>query len=485
MSLTFRGSARNVPTAPGDGRPTGYVALRLSLTLRLTLLFSLASTTVLLLLGYMIGNSVDKYFERQDMGVLTGKLELAKHALEKVRTRGTLEGLPEQLGESLIGHHGLEMMVIAPDKKILFLTAGSKFPDLLKTGEVHGGIKAVVWLSADNHPRRGIVSLALTGIPGAAPAVVAVSTDIVEHEQFMKAFKVTLWVVVLCAALLSGFLGWIAAKRGLAPLNAMRGEVEGITAKRLDARLSSSSVPTEMAELAETLNMMLGRLEESFLRLSNFSSDLAHELRTPVSNLLTQTQVTLSKVRTADQYRDILASNAEEFERLARIISDMLFLAKSDNDLAIPSREPVDMIEEVRDVIEFYEALSDEKSITLSVCGRGSVWGDRLMIRRALNNLLSNAIRHTDRGGRITIEVQSVPGSVDVSVSNTGTTIATEHLSSLFDRFYRVDSSRQRRSDGAGLGLAITRSIMRAHGGDTAVNSEDGVTTFQLRFPEE
>lgn len=450
--------------------------------MRLTLLFSLASTTVLLLLGYMIANSVDKHFEQQEMEGLTGKLELARHALKKVRTQTALDALAEQLGPSLIGHHGLEMIVISPDRTVLFSTAGSQFPDSLKTGGANGAIKAAVWHSADDHPRRGIASLASTGIPGAAPAVVAVSTDIVEHEHFMSVFQSTLWVFVLCAALLTGFFGWVAARRGLAPLYAMRREVEGITARRLDARLSASSVPKELAELAETLNMMLARLEDSFVRLSNFSSDLAHELRTPVSNLLTQTQVTLSKARSAEEYSDILASNAEEFERLARIISDMLFLAKSDNNLVIPSREPVDLIEEVHGVTEFFEALSDERNIALTVSGCGSVSGDRLMIRRAINNLLSNAIRHTDCGGHITIGVHTALGSVDVSVSNTGTTIAPEHLTSLFDRFYRVDSSRQRQSDGAGLGLAITRSIMRAHGGDAVVNSEDGITTFRLRF---
>lgn len=455
---------------------------RMSLTFRLTLLFSLASTTVLLLLGYMIANSVEKHFEQQDMEVLTGKLELARHALEKVRTRDALEALPQQLAESLIGHHGLEMMVISPEKKILFLTPGSQFPEVLKTAGGERIVKATVWHSLDKHPRRGIASLAPTGIPGAAPALVAVGTDIVEHENFMSAFQATLWLVVLAAAVLTGFLGWIAARRGLAPLHAMRREVEGITARRLDSRLSASSVPTELAELAETLNLMLARLEDSFLRLSNFSSDLAHELRTPVSNLLTQTQVTLSKARTAHEYGDILASNAEEFERLSRIISDMLFLAKSDNNLVIPSREPVNLIDEVGSVIEFYEALTDEKNIALTVSGWGSVSGDRLMIRRALNNLLSNAIRHTDCGGRIIVHVQSTDGTVDLSVSNTGEAVAPEHLPSLFDRFYRVDASRQRQSEGAGLGLAITRSIMRTHGGDAAVNSVDGVTTFWLRF---
>ena len=457
---------------------------QMSLTVRLTLLFSLASTAVLLLLGYMILHSVEKHFEQQDMGILTGKIELARHAIEKVRTETAFNAIPTQLGASLIGHHGLDMLVVAPGGAILFSTPRSNFPDALKTGAATRLANTVVWAGDDQRRRRGIAALAATGIAGAAPAIVAVGTDISHHEEFLTSFKTSLWIVVCCAALLTGFFGWVAAKRGLAPLRAMRQEVDGITARRLNARLSAASVPTELAKLAETLNMMLARLEESFLRLTNFSSDLAHELRTPVSNLLTQTQVTLSKARSAGEYGDVLASNAEEFERLARIISDMLFLAKSDNDLVIPSREPVNLIEEVDGVSEFYAALSDEKKVTLSVSGWGSISGDRLMIRRALNNLLSNAIRHTDTGGRITVEVQSTHGAVDLSVRNTGETIPEEHLHRLFDRFYRVDASRQRHSEGAGLGLAITRFITRAHGGDATVTSKNGVTTIWLRFPK-
>lgn len=455
---------------------------RMSLTLRLTLLFALASTTVLLLLGYLIASSMEKHFEQQDMDALSGKLELAKHALEKVHINTSLNALPDQLAGSLIGHHGLDMIVIAPGGNLLFATPGSRFPDALTRNLRNGAVRAAFWHSADNRPQRGIATLARTGIEGAPNAVVAVGTDTTHQVLFLETLRTTLWIVVICAALLTGFLGWIAARRGLAPLRAMRREVEGITARRLDARLSAAAVPPELAELADTLNMMLARLEDSFRRLSNFSSDLAHELRTPVSNLLTQTQVTMSKIRTVHEYGDILASNSEEFERLSRIISDMLFLAKSDNDLVIPNREPVNLVDEVRGVIEFYEALSEEKQIELSVSGGGAVSGDRLMLRRAINNLLSNAIRHTASGGTIDIDVIALGGNMELSVRNTGDTIPPEHLPRLFDRFYRVDLSRQRQSDGAGLGLAITRSIMRAHGGDASVASEDGVTTFHLSF---
>lgn len=455
-----------------------------SLTLRLTVLFATASTAVLLLLGYLIADSVEQHFEEQDMATLNGKMELVEHALEKVRTPEELAKLPAQLADSLVGHHRLDLLVIAPGGAVLFKTPGVAFPYPLERSASERPGEGVTWRSPDGRATRAIAKRLRTGIPGFAPALVAVETDISHHEHFMEAFKRTLWSVVVLGAILTGLLGWAAARRGLAPLRSMRRQVDAITAGQLHARLSEESVPGELAELAKTLNEMLSRLEDSFRRLSNFSSDLAHELRTPVSNLLTQTQVTLSKTRTPAEYREILASNAEEFERLSRIVADMLFLAKSENDLVVPHRELVCLEAEVRNVLEFYDALADEKGVQVSLEGCGSISGDRLMIQRAINNLVSNAVRHTPTGGRVVVRiVQRDAAGTEVQVQNTGEGIAAEHLPRLFDRFYRVDFARQRQSDGAGLGLAITQSILKAHGGEAVVHSAPGLATFCLRFP--
>ncbi len=455
---------------------------RMSITLRVTMLFAAASTTVLLLLGYLIASSIEAHFLKTDMEELAGRLKVTQHALEKRQSPPTLPELQQQLADLLIGQHGLVIMVAGQDGAPWFTTEDVQFPAALIGASPSAGMRSASWRTADGRPMRGVSrSLARSNVDQPL-ALIAVAMDISDHERFMSAFRHTLWQVLLLATILSGFLGWAAAHRGLAPLQAMRREVETISARHLDARLSASSVPVELADLADTLNGMLARLEESFGRLSNFSSDLAHELRTPVSNLLTQTQVTLSKPRTVPEYSDILASNAEELERLSRIIADMLFLAKSDNALAIPSREPVDLVEETKGVIDFYEALADEKELALTCSGAGNVSGDKLMVRRAISNLLSNAIRHTPSGGRISVHVGDAGAGVSLTVENTGSTIPAEHLPKLFDRFYRVDLSRQRHSEGAGLGLAITRSILRAHGGDAVAWSRQGVTAFVLHF---
>lgn len=458
-----------------------------SITFRLTLLFAAASTTVLLLLGLLIGDLVEDHFEEQDMDLLTGKLELIQFALQKVSTAEDLAVLPRQLERSLVGHHGLTVEVLGPGGQMLYFTPGATFPPaFLKTTTAQAPAHPTVWNTTEGHRIRGIAATVYTGIEHTSPAVVAIATNMALHEHFMASFRIALWSVVALAALATGLLGWGAARRGLAPLHAIRQGAAGVTAHRLDYRLASDAVPVELAELADTLNAMLARLEDSFRRLSDFSSDLAHELRTPVSNLLTQTQVTLSKDRTAEEYRDILASNAEEFERLSRTISDMLFLAKSDNDLIVPSREATQLEDEVNSLFEFYEAFAEEKGISLACSGQAVVSGDRLMLRRAINNLLSNAIRHTPQGGHVEVRIGDVEeDQVYVSVENTGETIPPAHLPRLFDRFYRADASRQRFSEGSGLGLAITRSILRAHGGRAEVFSQDGTTRFDLIIPKD
>lgn len=454
-----------------------------SLTFRLTMLFALAAALVLFLLGLLIGNSVEQHFEEQDMEVLTGKMELVRHILDQSPEALSGTNLKLQLDNALTGHHGLVVSIHAQDGKPIYANKKAGLPAELLRKSVSEKARPLTWMNGDGMPMRGIVSLIAAGGLGQS-VTVGIATGMDIHEHFMSSFRQTLWSFIGLATAVMGMLGWFVVRRGLSPLQAIKRQASEITANRLDTRLPADAIPLELADLADTLNDMLSRLEESFQRLSDFSSDLAHELRTPVSNLLTQTQVTLSKVRSADDYRDILASNAEEFERLSRTISDMLFLAKADNDQVIPSQESIELAEEVAELLEYYEILAEEKAITLSQSGRGRVTGDRLMLRRAISNLLSNAIRHTPNGGSIATRIcHASEGSTVLTVENTGKTISPEHLPRLFDRFYRVDSSRFRTTENAGLGLAITRSILQAHGGDISARSEDGLTSFVLRLP--
>lgn len=453
-----------------------------SVTARLTLLFATVSSSVLLILGLVIASLVEHHFEDMDLELLEGKLELIRQAVVKARAGGNLEAMAEPLEAALVGHHGLVVGVWRADGQAVYVSADADFPpDSIPPA----GDKPFprIWESPAGQRYRGIQGLAPTGRDGEAPARVAVATALAHHEHFMQSFRLAMWTVVSVAALLSGLLGWVAARRGLAPLRDIVRHAADITASKLDQRLADDAIPEELAEVVRTLNAMLARLESSFQRLSDFSSDIAHELRTPVSNLLTQTQVTLSRARSLAEYQDVLASNAEEFERLSRTIADMLFLAKADNRLLIPTREQVHLGAEVRGLLEFYEALAEEKALSLSCTGNAEVTGDRLMLRRAISNLLSNAVRHTPSRGHIAVELASDGQTASIRVENSGPGIAPEHLPRLFDRFYRADASRQHSGEGSGLGLAISLSIIQAHGGGIEVRSAAGLTIFELRLP--
>ncbi len=459
---------------------------RMSLTSRLTFLFAHTSAALLLGVGLLVSNLVERHFEELDQEALDGKIELARHALAAARSRSDLDAFPAQLDVALVGHPGLELMVVWPDGKTLFATPDADFPKrLLAQATAARASKPATWNNRDGMTFRGIAALAPLGVAGSQPAVVAVAMDVSHHQHFIESFQKTLWFVVIAAAVLSGFVGRLAVRRGLAPLREIKRGASGVTASRLDYRIALQSVPVELEELVQALNTMLSRLQESFQRLSDFSSDLAHELRTPVSNMLMQTQVTLSKARSADEYQEILYSNAEEFTRLSRMIGDMLFLAKADHGLVAPFKESVDLASEVQDLFFFFDVVAEAKSVRLVLVGNGTVLGDRMLLRRAISNILSNAIRHSAESAEVRVTIETVEGGSELrlAIDNTGEPIAEEHLHRLFDRFYRVDASRQGSSENVGLGLAIVKSIVVLHGGTIEASSGNGMTRFDIRLP--
>lgn len=456
-----------------------------SITLRLTSLFALASAATIICVGGFVAWEMNNHFKEMDVDELGGKLELIAHAIGETRSPAAHDTLPGRLTDALVGHHALSADV-STQGKLVFATGSARFPERVLASATDSAKITRTSLRTWNDQGdayRGVAVRLPSAIPGAPPYTVALAINIAVHQRFAHSIRWAIWVAVACAILLTSLLAWFTARRGLAPLHDIAQVAKNMSAEHLNARLPIESVPIELNDLAHSFNDMLSRLEDSFRRLSDFSSDIAHELRTPVSNLMTQTQVALSKARDAEEYREILYSNLEEYQRLATMIADMLFLAKADNGLIIPSRESVDLRKEVEGLFAFYEALAEHQGIGLAMRGEGKVLGDRLMLQRALSNLLSNAIRHTPRGGTVSVGINpAANGFVSVMVENPGEPIPAEHLSRIFDRFYRVDSSRQRTSEGAGLGLAITRSIVGAHGGQARVFS-DTSTRFELLLP--
>jgi two-component system heavy metal sensor histidine kinase CusS len=237
--------------------------------------------------------------------------------------------------------------------------------------------------------------------------------------------------------------------------------------------------------LATSFDEMLDRLEDSFARLSRFSTDIAHELRTPLNNLMGETEVALSKTRTVEEYQHILESSLEEYTRLSHMIEGLLFLARAENTDVKLDRTVFDPLKEVHGVLEYYEAIAEEKKITVLCRGSGTVCADPLLFRRAITNIVSNAFRYSQTGSTIHIEViETEDQSLSVTITDNGIGIKAEELNSIFERFYRSPGARGHDTRGSGLGLSIAKSIMDLHGGTIDIRSESGKgTTVILHFP--
>lgn len=313
-------------------------------------------------------------------------------------------------------------------------------------------------------------------------AQIIVGIDTSEHQHFLNDFRRQLLYIGVVGTICLMFLGWFAAWRGLRPVQKMAKVAEGISAQHLSERLEVDSTPTELKSLAIAFNDMLDRLETAVGKLSDFSSDLAHEIRTPINNLMTQTQVCLSRSRDISTYQEILFSNLEEFERLARMVSDMLFLAKAEHGLHKANLQQVNLVKEVSALFDFYDAIAAEKGMSLKQTGQGYVEGDPSMLRRALSNLLSNSIRYGKPNSVIKIQFQKNIDTTIFTIENESSPLTSEQLNRLFDRFYRTDASRQRVEEGTGLGLAITKSILDVHGATIQADYNNGRIIFKIIF---
>ncbi|AVB18216.1 MULTISPECIES: heavy metal sensor histidine kinase [Pseudomonas syringae group] len=314
--------------------------------------------------------------------------------------------------------------------------------------------------------------------------LVRLSMDRESDSTLLHAYLKSTFFILPLILLLVGFGVWWVVRRALRPLRAFRKVTALISARDLSHRMKMKGLPDELRDLAHAVNFMLHRLDGDVQQLAQFSDDLAHELRSPMNNLMGKAQVTLSRPRPSEEYKQALESCTEELERMSRMISQMLFLASVSQPAAPLPLDVIDLGEEAEKVAELFSSSAEDRDITLQVHGAAKVSGDKLMIQRAISNLLSNAIRHGLAGSVITITLDTHEDEVSLAVRNAGDGIDAEHLPRLFDRFYRVHVSRARQQGGTGLGLAIVRSIMSLHEGQVTVQSEPGqFTTFNLIFP--
>ncbi len=314
---------------------------------------------------------------------------------------------------------------------------------------------------------------------------VQVAMSRTKEEEVIAAYRRTLWLTVSAALAIAVVVGYLIARRGLTPVSRLASIVTELSAAHLHRRIGNDAWPRELRPLAANFDQLLARLEESFARISRFSADIAHELRTPLHILRGEAEMALSKARSSEDYRTCIESAAEEYERLTRMVDALLFLARTEHPHAQLDKKALALDQEIAAVCAFHQAMADELEITLITGGAGTVLADSGLLRRALGNLIVNALRHTPSGGRMAVEARETPDrEAEIVVSDTGDGIAPEDLPHVFDRFYRADSARLRQGSGTGLGLAIVQSIMQLHGGTVSLDSELGRgTAVTLKFP--
>ena len=454
--------------------------MRISLTARLSLLFMLAVTAVLVLAGLSFNHLSQHHFLQLDRQTLAEKLSATRNILGPLDDLQQFDRLRPQLRTLLGAHRDITALILDAAGQPLFAEPGP----LPVPAALANSTSTEVWQwQHHDHYFRGL-SAAVTVPADNAPLRVILLLDSTPHMHFFSAVQRWFWMALVLSALFSAGLGWLVARRGLLPLRQVTAVAASISAASLQERIPLAAVPLELQQLAASFNAMLARLDDAFMRLSNFSADIAHELRTPLSNLMTQTEVVLAQPRDSEAYQETLYANLDDCKRMARMIDDMLFLAKADNGLIVPEQQPVALDVEVEKLFEYYRLLADERGISLQLHGHAVVRGDVLMLHRALSNLLSNALRYTPAGASIQVELEQNANGSALRLSNPGPTIAGEHLERLFDRFYRADPARREGSPhNAGLGLAITRSIIHAHQGQIHCTSVAGKTTFCVQFP--
>lgn len=323
------------------------------------------------------------------------------------------------------------------------------------------------------------------GHPPGKWRTIQVAMDVTNEQEIIKYFLYNLTTILFFGIFIAAGLGFSVASKVLHPLGKVTEVVDRITSSHIDERTDPSSWPKELSSLAVAFNRMLDRIEDSLTRLSRFSSDLAHELRTPINNMLGEAEIAIAQNGVTEECRHVLESGIEELNRIARLIDSLLFLAKAENPETCIERTRFDVYGEVTKVCEYFEGLAEEEGVKITCSGSGVMAADPLLVRRAVSNLLANAIHHTPATGSIDVAVRQADDHyLEILVSDTGQGIPEEHLPHIFDRFYRADAARSNYPHGSGLGLAIVKSIMDLHKGTITIRSKPGEgTKVTLRFP--
>jgi len=449
-----------------------------SIAWRLALAIALTCALVLSAVGVFLYRSLAAELTFRDDQALLGRLEQVRALLHDSDSLEALQERP-RLYQNMLGNLDSVLLVKRADGSPLIAINPHQqaLPDLPP-------------IAQDRAPQRADIktvdaTVLLAGMArGPANEILSVTVGkrLDEREQMLASYRMRLYMAAGLGTLLAFGLGLLLLRRGLTPLRELAQAMRHIDPRSLDRRMPTQAIPSELKEPVLALNAMLARLEDSFARLSQFSADLAHEIRTPLHNLLGSNSLALNQPRSAAEYQEVLASNIEEYERLNRMAENLMFLARAEHGQRPLQLQTLDLGEVGDGLCDYFEALAEDRGLLLENQLRGPLTVDQQLLQRALGNLLANAVRHARAGSTVSLQRRDEAGMCWIGVHNLGQPIDPQHIDRLFDRFYRVDPSRAQPGDSGGLGLAIVQSIMQLHGGQVRVSSDATGTVFELGF---
>src|SRR6185369_980935 len=478
-----------------ESRPGRKPLVPLAITARLAVLYAASASVLLLVTTAFLYWMQMQATERDDYYFVVDKVYRLEHALrEHPDDPGFLDrevnwkAEPQELEQTHAFYSRIlddQGRVIAQSPDMAAIVPGDQFPPPVDLRGSSRPLEAVQrWRSPRGDSYR-VLSTRARNEQGGRSWLIQVAMADAEEERLILALQRAVLGTLLLGIAVSALLGGIVARRGMKPLREIAVAAERITARELNERVDPARWPEELRTLATALNRMLGRLEDSFVRMSQFAEDVAHELRTPIQNMMGEAEVALAAERKPEEYRAILESSLEECQRLSRMINEMLFLARAENPQLQIERVRLDARQQIEAVTEFFDALTESQGVSVTASGQGAIDADPILFRRAMTNLLSNALRHTPSGGQIDLSVENDGNdAVLVKVTDSGCGIRPEHLPRVCDRLFCADRRNDQLSEQSGLGLSIVKSIVELHGGSIAIDSALGKgTTVLMRFP--
>jgi two-component system, OmpR family, heavy metal sensor histidine kinase CusS len=464
-----------------------------SLTTTLALCFAGTTLAVFALVGSTLYLTLGREIRQQDDQDIVLITRHTRRLAEELRTVNDVREHAERLASQVLGNPLLAMEILDADGSKLVehnteRVADAAFPATALAARLDANQRVTElgvheWRNAGGVPVRGVASEVTLGDGSIVTVVIA--RDMTDRWRVLDHYRERLYAFGFAGMLLAFLMSWLLVRESLRPLRELASRASTVTVDRLDTSIEVDGAPSELDALVKSLNAMLERLHGGFERMSQYTADLAHDMRTPLGNLRGATEVALARTRTAPEYEALLESNLEECARLSRMIESVIFLARAEHPQFMTTLAEFDAVEALAQIADYFEGLADEAGVRIRVTGAGRLRADRELFRRAVGNLLVNALRYTPRGGEITLSAEDKPTTLDITVINPGAPIDAALLERIFDRFYRVDASRHsdpHAGGSAGLGLAIVRTIMTLHGGTARAESDAAGTRFILSF---